>query len=84
MALRSQKLCVAFGKDAFLFQLHSQIEPGLSANPGQNSVRPLFAHYFGNVFESQRLHVDLVRNGRIGHDRCRVGIAEDNFVTLLL
>ena len=71
-------------QNAFFLQLHGQIEPRLSSDPGQNSVRPLFTHYFGNVFESQGLHVDLVRDGRVGHDRRRVGIAQDHFVAFLL
>ena len=83
-AFGAQKLRPALRQDSLLLQLHGQIEPRLSANPRQNSVRPLFAHYFGNVFQSQRFHVDFVRDRRVGHDGRGVGIAQDDLVALLL
>ena len=83
-ALCAQKLCPALRQYSFFLQLHGQIEPCLPTDPGQNSVRPLFAHDFGNVFKSQRLHVDLVGNRRVGHDRRRVGIAQDHLISLFL
>ena len=80
---RTQKLDLAFFQDALLLQLHGQVQAGLAADAGDDGVGALLADNAGNIFQGQRLHVDLVRNGGVGHDGSGVGVAEDDFVALL-
>ena len=83
-ALRSEKLCMALSEDPLFLQLDGEIEPCLPADPREDRVGALFAHYFGDVFEGEGLHIDLVGDGCVGHDRRRVGVAQDDLVALLL
>ena len=78
----TQQLHTALFQDTLLLQLHSQIQTGLSADAGNDGIRALVANDLGNVFQGQRLHVDLVGNHRIGHDRSRVGVAQHDLIAL--
>ena len=78
----AQQLHAALLQDALLFQLHGQIQTGLAADAGNNGVGPLVADDFGHIFQGQRLHVDLISDGGIGHNGGRVGVYQNNFVTL--
>ena len=80
----AQQLYPALSENTLLFQLHGKIQPGLSADAGNDGIRPLIADDTGNIFQGQRLHVDLVRNGWVCHDGGGIGIAEDDLVSLLL
>ena len=80
----AQQLGAAFGQNALLFQLHGQIQSRLAAQTGNNGVGALVTDDFGNVFQRQGLHIDLVRDGGVGHDGGRVGVAQDDLVPLLL
>ena len=84
LARRAEKLDAAFLKNALLLELYSEVEPGLTAYSGKNSVGTLVADDLCYIFKSERLHVDLVRDGRVGHDRRRVGVYENYLVALLL
>ena len=64
-------------------QLHGKIQAGLSADAGDDGIRPLIADDAGNVFQRQRFHIDLIRNGRVCHDGGGIGIAEDDLISLL-
>ena len=83
LGVGAQQLDAALLQHALLGQLHSEVEAGLTADAGDNRVRALKAADARHIFERQRLHIDLVRNGGIRHDGRRVGIDEDNLVALL-
>ena len=80
----AEKLHAAFREDAFLLQLHRKVKTGLTADAGQKSVRALVADDLCDKFKRQRFHVDLVRDGGVGHDGCGVTVAEDDLVALFL
>ena len=80
----SQQLHMAFLQDTLFLQLRGQIQARLTADAGDDGIGSLVADNPGNVFQGQRLHVDLVRDGGVGHNGCWVGIAEDNLIALLL
>ena len=55
-------------QDALLLQLHGQVQARLAADAGDDGVGPLVAQYLRHVFQRQRLHVHLIRDGRVRHD----------------
>ena len=80
---RSQQLHVAFLQNALLFQLHGKIQSRLAADAGDDGVRPLKADDTGDIFQRQRLHVNLVRDGGVGHDGRGVAVAQNDLVAFL-
>ena len=80
----SQKFRLAFSKHTLFFQLHGQVEAGLAANAGKNGVGTLVADDLGHVFQSQGLHIDLIRNRCVRHDRRRIGVAQDHLISFFL
>ena len=80
---RAQNLHLALLQNALLGQLDRQIQTRLSAQSRNDGVRALVTDDLRHVFQRQRLHVDLVRNVRVGHDRRRVRVREDHLVSLL-
>ena len=81
---RAEDLDLALPEDALLGQLHGQVQTRLAAQTRNDGVGALVTDDLGNVFERQRLHVDLVGNMRVGHDGGRVRIDQNHLVTLLL
>ena len=81
---RAEDLHLALLQDALAGQLHGEVEARLAAEARHDGVRTLVADDLGHVFERQRLHVHLVGDVRVGHDRGRVGVHQHHFVTLLL
>ena len=81
---RAQDLHLALLQDPLLGQLHRQVQTRLSAQTRDDGVRTLVADDLRHVLQRQRLHVDLVRNMRVGHNGGRIRIGEDHLVTLLL
>ena len=79
----SEEFDPALGKNALAVELHREVEPCLAADPRDDSVRPLISENLCNIFKRKRLHIDFVRNGRVSHDRCRVGIAEYHLIPFL-
>ena len=79
----AEQLHAALLQDAFFVKLHGEIETRLPADARQDRVRALIADDLGDVFERQRLHIHLVRDGGVGHDGGGVGVAEDDLVPLL-
>lgn len=69
---------------ALLLELHRQIQAGLAADARDDRVRALLAQDTRHILQRQRLHVHLVRDGGIRHDRGRVGVDENDLVPLLL
>ena len=64
-------------EDAGLGHRGRQVERGLAAEPGQQALRPLPGDDRLDRLDRQRLEVDDVRDGRVGHDRGRVRVDED-------
>ena len=81
---RAQNFDLALFQNALLGQLHGEIQTRLSAQPRDDGVGTLEADDLGDVFQRQRLHVDFVRNVRVGHNGSGVRVGEDHLVTLLL
>ena len=84
LAPGAEQLRPALAQNALLFQLHGKVQSRLPAQARNDRVRALVADDLCHVFQRQRLHVHLVRNARVGHDGCRVGVAEHHLVPLLL
>ena len=84
LARCTEKLNACFLKNSLLFKKHSHIKTGLTADAGDYRVRTLVSDYLCNIFKSQGLHIDLICNSGIGHYGCRVGVDENNLVSLLL
>ena len=80
---RTQNLDLALLQHALLGQLHGQIQARLAAQPRHDGIGTLVTDDLGHVFERQRLHIDLVGDMRVGHDRRRIGIHQDHLVPLL-
>ena len=80
----AQNLDLALLQNALLGELHREVQTRLAAQSRHDGVGALEADDLGDVFERQRLHVYLVRNMRVGHDRGGVGIHENHLVALFL
>ena len=80
----AQQLYPALSENTLLFQLHGKIQSGLSANSGDDSIRALKADNLCHIFQRQRFHIDLIRNCRIRHNGCRIGVTEDDLIAFLL
>ena len=74
--IRSQQTDALLGKKSLLIQLHGQRQAGLAAQPCQNGVGLLLFDDPLDGFRGQRLQIDLVRHGLIGHDGGGVGVAQ--------
>ena len=84
LAAGSEQFDSALTQDTLPFELHCEVQPCLSANAGDNSIRSFIAQYFGYIVECQWLHVDLVSYGSVRHDGGRIGVDQHYFVTFLL
>ena len=69
-------------QNAGLIELRHKVQPRLTAEAGNDGVRTLIADDAANVFGRERLHIDLVRDGGVGHDRGGVGVCKHNFISL--
>ena len=74
---------MTFLQNALLFQLHGKVQASLSADAGDDGIGTLKANNPGNILQRQRLHIDLIRDGGVGHDGCGIGIAQDYLVAFL-
>ena len=79
----TQNLDLALLQHALLGQLYGQIQARLAAQPRHDGIGTLVTDDLGHVFERQRLHIDLVGDMRVGHDRRGIGIHQDHLVPLL-
>ena len=80
----AQQLDAVLFQKAFLGELHGERQTCLTAQRGQQAVGTLLADDALDGFERQRLDVDLVRHGVVGHDRRRVGVDQNDLQSLLL
>ena len=70
-------------ENALLLELHCKVKTRLTADTGNNRIGTLGAKNSRHVLKGKRLHVNLVRNRRIGHNCRRIGVYENNLVALL-
>ena len=83
LGIRAEQLYLALLENALFRELHRKVESGLTADAGDYRVRALIAADTREVFERQRLHIDFIGYGSIGHYRCGVRVREDDLVALL-
>ena len=79
----AQNFHLTLVQHALAFKLHGQVQTRLSAQAGQNGVRPLVAQNLGHVFQGKRLHVNLVGDVHVGHDGSGVGVDQNDLVPFL-
>ena len=70
---------VAF-EHAVARELRAQVQARLAAEVGQEGVGPLLLDDLGHPRRIERLDVGDVGHARVGHDRGRVGVGEDDLV----
>ena len=63
-------------------QVQRAVQRCLAAHGGQNGVWALFGNDLLNRLPSDGLNVGDVCRGRVGHDRGRVAVDQDDFVAL--
>ena len=81
--MRAEELDAVLLEDAFLVELEREVERRLAApSVGKHRVRALASDDRFERVPLERLHVGARRQLRIGHDRGRVGVHEDDLVPL--
>ena len=68
----SQDLHLALLQNALLGQLYRHVQTGLSAQSRNDGVRTLHTDDLCHVLQGKGLHVDLIRDLCISHNRCRI------------
>ncbi len=76
-------LHVVLAQGAGIVERHGGVERGLAAEGGQQRVGPLAHDDLLHDLRRDRLDVGAVRELRVGHDRGRVGVDQDDAVALL-
>ena len=76
---RADQLDLVLLEDAQLVELHREVERRLAADRRQNRVGPLLLDDLLERLGRQRLDVGAVGQLRVGHDRRRVAVDEDDF-----
>ena len=82
LGVRPDQLDAVFFQRAILGQRQRGVERRLPAHGGQHGIRPLLLDDARDDFGRDRLHIGRVRQLRIGHDRRRVGIDQDDAIAL--
>ena len=80
----TDQLDIVFLQRAILGQRQRGVERGLPAHGGQHGIGPLLLDDARDDFGRDRLDIGRVRQFRIGHDRRRVGVDQDDAITLRL
>ena len=75
--------CPGNTDDTSVVQLHGEVQPGLPAERRQHCIGPFAFDDRCQNRGRQRLDVGPVGEVRVGHDRRRVGVDEDDAVALL-
>ena len=71
-----------FVKHAVVPQIERTVECCLAAHGGQNGIGTFFGNDLFNRLPRDGLNVSDVRSGGVGHDRGRVAVDQNDFVTL--
>ena len=80
----AQQHYIMFLQEPGFGQLHRKGQARLPAQCGQNAVRLFFFDDALNGFQCQRLDVNMVGHGVVGHNGGGVGIDQNNFQALFL
>ena len=80
---RPQQAYAVLVENAGISQVHREIQAGLSSKSGQQTIGPLTVKDAVQYLDCERLHVDAVRRGLIGHDGSRVGVNKHSVDTLV-
>ena len=83
LALGADQLDAVLGEDAHVVEGERGVEAGLAAHGGQERVGALLLDDLGDDLGGDRLDVGGVGELRVGHDRRRVGVDQDDAVALL-
>ena len=83
LQIGAEDLHPEFIQDPVIVQIDDQVQAGLPAQRSKDGVRTFLENNPFGGFKRQRFDIDPVRNGRIGHNRGRIGVDQDNFVALL-
>ena len=83
-ALGADHLDIVAVEHAHALQRQRGVERRLAAHGRQQRVRPLLGDDLGDDFRRDRLDIGGVGQARIGHDRRRIGVDQDDPVALLL
>src|SRR5208282_2470866 len=81
--LRADQLDLEAFEHARFGQLDRKVERGLAAYRRQQGVGTFALDYFGNHAGGHRLDIGPVGQIRIGHDRRRIGVDQDDLQTFL-
>ena len=89
VAVRADHLHAVFFQDALIEAGHAGVQPGLSAERGQQRVDGRAARCFApqdllDRFDRDRLHVRCVGELRVGHDRRGIAVDQHDAEALLL
>ena len=80
----AEHLHLTFLQNPFLIQLHSDIEPRLTAYTRHYGVGTFVTENFRHVFEIERFHINSVGYGGIRHNGSGVGVDQHHFVSFFL
>ena len=78
-ALGAEQLHAVLFKEALLRQLHGEGQTALPAQRGQQGVRLFLEDDAAQGFQRQRLNVDMVGGGVVGHDGSGVRVDQHDF-----
>ncbi|MCY1484598.1 hypothetical protein D9M68_182060 [compost metagenome] len=84
VGLRADHLDIVAVENTHAAQRQCGVERGLAAHGREQRVRALLGDDLGDDFRGDRLDIGRVGEARIGHDRRRVGVDEDDAVAFLL
>jgi len=84
LGVGADHLDVELVEDAHLLEAERAVERGLAAHGGEQRVRALLLDDLGDDLGGDRLDIGGVGEIGIGHDRRRVGVHQDDPVTLVL
>ncbi len=70
------------GQHTLALQLQRTVQRGLTTHGRQHRIRALFFNDFTHHFPVDRLDVGRIRHFRVGHDGGRVGVHQNDAVTL--
>ena len=71
------------GKESALCKRRAEIQAGLSAEAGKDAVRLFLETDPLQDLGRQRLHVDFIGHGAVGHDRRRIGVDQHDLDAVL-
>ena len=82
VAFRTDQLNVEFLQNAQIIERQRSVQTGLTAHRWQERIRALFFDDFCNSIRRDRFDIGRIREARIGHDRRRIGVHQDDAVAL--